>query len=73
MEKNWIKLFVSNNPIQVEIYKQMLEEHDIPAVVMNKRDSSYTFGNLEIYVHESNEAEARLLLAAHPLPTDEDE
>jgi hypothetical protein len=63
MEKNWVKLEVGTNPIALEITKQMLEEHDIPAVILNKQDSSYRFGQLELYVHESKEAEARLLLA----------
>lgn len=63
MEKNWVKLKVGTNPIALEITKQMLEEHDIPAVILNKQDSSYRFGQLELYVHETKEAEARLLLA----------
>lgn len=64
MEKNWIKLLVGSNPIEMEMTKQMLEEHDVPVVVMNKQDSSYRFGQIELYVHESQEATARLLLAA---------
>ncbi len=63
MEKDWIKLFVTNNPIQAEITKQMLEEHEIPVVVINKQDSSYRFGQVELYVHGSAEAFARTLMA----------
>lgn len=63
MEKNWIKLLVGSNPIKMEITKQMLEEHDIQTVLMNKQDSSYRFGNIELYVHETQEAAARMLLA----------
>ena len=63
MEKNWVKLIVGSNSIELEITKQMLEEHDIPAVLINKQDSSYRFGQIELFVHESKEAEARLLLA----------
>ncbi|PPK99641.1 putative signal transducing protein [Parapedobacter indicus] len=63
MEKHWIKLFVTPNPIRAEIVKQMLEEHQVPAVVINKQDSSYRFGQIELYVHESQESLARELLA----------
>lgn len=63
MEKHWIKLFVTTNPFQAEITKQMLEEHDVSAVVINKQDSSYRFGQVELYVHESEEAVARALIA----------
>jgi len=73
MEKKWIKLLAGTNPLEVEITKQMLEEHDIPTVLLNKQDSSYKFGLLELYVHESQEAEARLLLAVQDLPENPDE
>lgn len=62
-----------SNPLELEITKQMLEEHDIPAVVLNKQDSSYKFGLLELYVHESQEAAARLLLAVQDLPENSEE
>lgn len=73
MEKNWVKLMAGSNPLELEITKQMLEEHDIPAVVLNKQDSSYKFGLLELYVHESQEAAARLLLAVQDLPENSEE
>ena len=59
MKKNWTKVYSSNNPIKVEIIKQMLEEHNINAVEMNQQDSSYNmFGSIQIYVQQefSNEA-----------------
>ena len=63
MEKQWVKLFITANPMEAEITKQMLEEHGVPAVIMNKQDSSYRFGHVELYVHESEEAFARGLMA----------
>lgn len=63
MEKNWVKLFVTTNPVQAEITKQMLDEHGLSAVIMNKQDSSYRFGQIELYVHESEEATARGLMS----------
>lgn len=63
MEKHWIKLFATPNAVQAEIIKQMLEAHDVPAVVINKQDSSYRFGQVELYIHESQEAYARSLMA----------
>ena len=63
MEKHWIKLLTTSNSLQAEITKQMLEENEVVAVVLNKQDSSYRFGNVEVYVHESDEALARQLIA----------
>ena len=55
MEKNWINIFSSANPIEVEIVKQMLNEHTITAVMLNKQDSSYNlFGTIDLYVKEEN-------------------
>jgi len=63
MEKHWVRLFITANPMQGEITKQMLEEHGVSAVMMNKQDSSYRFGQVELYVHESEEALAKGLIA----------
>lgn len=55
MEKNWVKIYKSTNFYQSEIVKQMLIQHNIGAVLMNKQDSSYrTFGNVEVYIHQED-------------------
>lgn len=71
MEKNWIKLFTTTNPIEAEITKQMLEAHQVHAVVMNKQDSSYRFGLVELYVHESAVEAAAALISAQNQEEDE--
>ena len=59
MEKNWIKIFTSSNFYRAEIIKQVLTEHDIDTVMLNKQDSSHrTFGNIEIYIHKDNFSQA---------------
>jgi len=53
VKRNWINIFSSANPIEVEIVKQMLEENNINAVALNKQDSSYQmFGIIELFVTE---------------------
>jgi hypothetical protein len=55
MEKNWVKIYKSTNFYQSEIVKQMLIQHAIEAVLLNKQDSSYrNFGNVEVYVHNED-------------------
>jgi hypothetical protein len=50
MEKGWKLIYTVNQLFQAELAKQILEEQGITAVVINKRDSSYTtFGRFEIY------------------------
>ena len=51
MENNWVKVYTTENAITAEIIKQALVENDVPAVVLNQQDSSYTtFGLLTILV-----------------------
>jgi benzoyl-CoA reductase/2-hydroxyglutaryl-CoA dehydratase subunit BcrC/BadD/HgdB len=55
MEKNWVKIYTSPNFYRAEIIKQMLNENDVDAVLINKKDSSYNaFGVVEVWVHEEN-------------------
>jgi hypothetical protein len=55
MEKNWVKIFTSSNYYQSEIVKQMLTEHSINAVLINKQDSPYRiFGDVEVYIHQEH-------------------
>ena len=63
MGKNWINIFKSANPIEAEIIKQMLEENNITAVMLNKQDSSYNmFGSIDLYVKEENQTIALQLI-----------
>lgn len=50
---NWKKIYAAPMAYEVEVLKQKLEEHDIPAIIMNKRDSAYpTFGEVELYTQQ---------------------
>lgn len=67
MEKDWVKIFESNQPFQAEVIKGLLLENGINAVLVNKQDSSYTIalpGLAEIYVHASQQVDAVRLMAA---------
>ena len=55
MEKNWVKIFSSGNYYQAEFVKQMLTEHQVTAVLLNKKDSPHgTFRYIEVYVHQQD-------------------
>lgn len=62
MKEDWHKIREFQNEIEAEMVKQMLESNGVPAVVMNKKDSSYLFGKLELYVNNSLIEEAEALL-----------
>jgi len=50
MEKNWTKIYSTGKPYQAELLKGFLEENQIDAIIINKQDSAYLFGELELYV-----------------------
>jgi len=51
MENSWVKVYTTENAFTAEIIKQGLIESEIPAVVLNKQDSSYrSFGVLTVMV-----------------------
>ncbi|MFD1164095.1 putative signal transducing protein [Sphingobacterium daejeonense] len=62
MDSNWTKIKVYNKPFEAEIVKNMLLENNIPAVVLNKQDSSYLFGVVELYVDQEHSVEALALI-----------
>jgi DNA-binding transcriptional regulator WhiA len=47
---NWKKVFTNNQQHKAEIVKAILEENEIPAVVVSKKDSLYQLGNYEVHV-----------------------
>ncbi|GAB3650028.1 hypothetical protein GCM10028791_16610 [Echinicola sediminis] len=54
MEK-WLKVFESEILIRAEIVKGVLQEHDIPAVVLNKKESVYQIhGSYQVMVAPEN-------------------
>ena len=63
MERNWNKIFVSENPNLVDLIIQLLEEKNIKSVAINKKDSSYTtFGNIELYVKNTDREKSKEII-----------
>lgn len=63
MEKNWKRIYSNPHFFKAEMVKQVFEDHDIQSVIINKQDSSYRFGYIEVYIHEQDSKEATALLA----------
>lgn len=55
MEKGWVKVYSTPRLHEAEIVKAILEDNEIPAVIFNKKDSSYLdFGEIEVYVKNTD-------------------
>ena len=49
--ENWYLLLRTDKYIDAEILRGLLEDNQIPVVLVNKQDSSYIFlGDIEVYV-----------------------
>ncbi|KQS31485.1 DUF2007 domain-containing protein [Dyadobacter sp. Leaf189] len=63
MDENWIKAYQSSQMIRAEIAREILEQNGIPAVIVNKKDSSYPiFGMCEVHVPASELDRAQTIL-----------
>jgi hypothetical protein len=66
----WQVVYSDGFPPAVELRRAVLEENGIPAVILNKRDSSYLFGYVELLVQEEDVERAQAVLQDAPLPDD---
>ena len=63
VNNNWIKIASSKQAYQIELQKGMLEENNIIAVLVNKKDSSYlAFGEIELFVESKDVIQAKNLI-----------
>ena len=46
-----------------ELTRQMLADHEIPSFIINKQDSVYKFGEIELYVNRDHVIRAKKLIA----------
>ncbi|NCA86071.1 MAG: hypothetical protein EOM83_10930 [Clostridia bacterium] len=67
MEKldNWVHVFSASNMASVQITAGMLKENGIECSILNKQDSEFLLGSVDLYVETQNEAKARQLLSEH--------
>jgi intein/homing endonuclease len=62
MEKEWVRIYETASEALIEMSRQLLEESGIDSVAINKKDSFYNFGEIELYVHRDNVIRAKQVL-----------
>lgn len=54
---NWISVFETDQPYQAELVKDILNNNDVDAVILNRKDSAYpSLGIIEVMVNEEDKA-----------------
>jgi hypothetical protein len=62
MEKNWVLIYSAAKLYQAEMLKELLDKNNILCDIINKKDSSFLLGDIEVYVHEENKEKALALV-----------
>lgn len=62
VDNTWVKIYSTSAVYKAELLKGVLIENDIDAIVMNKKDSAYLFGEAEIYVKAEDAVKAKHIL-----------
>lgn len=62
MEKELVHIYSSGKPYLAELVRQMLGENNIQSFIVNKQDSAYKFGELELFVHRDHVIRAKMLI-----------
>jgi len=62
VEANLVHIFSSGQPYQAEMVRQMLSDHNIQSFLVNKQDSAYKFGDVELYVNRDDVIRAKKLI-----------
>ena len=62
MPDDWIRVYSSNKVHIIEILKQVLSDGGIKAMTIDKRDSAYLFGDIELYVKNDDVMKAKVLI-----------
>jgi hypothetical protein len=63
MEKDWKLVYFTGDNYRGDLAQELLEENVIHAVILNRKDSTYTaFGDIEVYVSKEDEERAIKIL-----------
>jgi hypothetical protein len=62
MDNKWSLIYTCSKQYEAEILKEILDDNDIDSFVINKQDSSYHIGDIEVYSHPDDVMKAKLLI-----------
>jgi len=62
MTDNLARVYTTNLDFHAELLKQFLFDNGIVAFSIDKRDSSYLFGSIEVYVDRDDVIKAKVLI-----------
>jgi hypothetical protein len=67
MNDKWIKIYTSHQFFKSEMVKQILIDNGIEAIIMNKQDTAYKFGEVEVHIPEADYSNALEIIVGNEL------
>ncbi|MBW6478454.1 MAG: DUF2007 domain-containing protein [Bacteroidales bacterium] len=67
MNENWEIVYSTQQEYKAEIVKAVLEDNGIKCFSLNKKDSAYLFGEIELYVSHDYILRARQIIEREKL------
>lgn len=65
--EGWKNVYTSNYEHKIGIVKALLKEYGIDSVIVNKKDSFYLVGDLELYVNQDDVLKAKNIIIKEEL------
>jgi hypothetical protein len=62
MEDTWVNIYTTSEEYQANLAKDILYEKGIASVIINKKDTNYLFGEVELYVERDDAIIAKFIL-----------
>jgi len=63
MDNDWSVIYSSNQLYEIEMAKSILLENNIESFIVNKQDSLYLIGEIELYVRMDDIMKAKLIIS----------
>ena len=68
MKGEQVHIYSTGTLYFAELVRQMLADHDIPSFIVNKQDSFYKFGEIELYANRDHVIRAKKLIEEFESP-----
>ncbi len=62
MDESWEIIYSAGQLYKAELIVEVLQENNIEAIIINKQDSLYLFGDIEIYVKPHDVIKAKHII-----------
>ncbi len=65
MQEGWIKVYESDEEYQAVLIRELLENHGLHPVLMDKKDDEFRIGHAEVYVSNEEIDKAREVIESN--------